>query len=249
MSTIRDIIKITMQKMGVLAAGEDVSDQDGDDARAHFALMVDGMATHPMITPIVTVVSKVLVVGQADYTIGIYPAPAPDPLPSNHIEGTQPVEYLSAFIRDASGTDCQIRMIPQNEYASISRKLISARPSQLYVQQGWPLTLLRLDTAPHDTEQLFLTVKKPLADFIATSTINTEINLPPGYEQMFIYNLYIELASTWSKPIPAEVAYMARETMRRIKQQFNKPGTLKFSSHLTSLGRGNSGTYDITGGP
>lgn len=249
MSTIRDLLKIALQKIEVLAPGEDLEGQDAEDARQQFALMVDGFAVHQMLIPITTVVTKVLAIGQNDYTIGNYPDPVPDPLPDNHIETTHPIEFLGAFLRDSAGTDYPLMFIEQNLYNQVNRKDNTARPTQLYIQRGWPLSTLRFNSNPFSNDQLHLTVKKPLGDYIATSSLNSVVNLPPGYERFLVYSLAVELAPTWGKRVPPEIAVIAEDSMKRIKRAFNRPGFLTTSPHMSTRSRRTGGSYNIESGP
>ena len=141
-TTVGDIIRSAMRKIGVLAAGEPLPANEGDDALEVFAQMVDSWSTETLLIPVVNVVTKVLVENQPEYTIGIYPEPVPDPLPSNHIETARPERILSAFIRDRYETDYIQEIIDVKTFSRISRKTNASRPSRFYIREGWPMNTI-----------------------------------------------------------------------------------------------------------
>lgn len=248
METIRDLLTASLRKIGVLAAGETMSSANGQDAFTALKLMVDAMANESLLIPVTTVLTHTLIEGQPDYTVGIYPSPRPDPLPSNHIESAKPTEYLSGFIRDAGNTDYLIHsFIPANQYDAVGQKGISGRPAYLYVQDGWPMDTLRLVSAPYENDTLYLTCKLPLSELLPTTTINHTIDLPPGYKSMLLYNLCIELAPEWERSVSNEIAMLANKYRKEIKGQNFRAGKLRSDAPRSNYGRGRY--YNVDRGP
>ncbi len=71
-TTVGDIIRSAMRKIGVLAAGEPLPANEGDDALQVFTQMVDAWTNETLLIPVVNVVTFQLTNDISEYTIGIY---------------------------------------------------------------------------------------------------------------------------------------------------------------------------------
>ena len=246
--TVGDLIRSAMRKIGVLAAGEPLPAHEGDDAKQVFSQMVDAWSLESLLIPVVSVVTKQLVVGESEYTIGIYPDPQPIPLPGNHIETARPEKILAAFIRDPYDTDYIQEVIDVKTFSRISRKTNSSRPSRLYVRKGWPMNTILFESLPYADETLHLEVVQPLSVYLSTAGLTDVVNLPPGYEQVLIYNLCLELAPEWGKQITPLIATQAIEGKKRIKRANFRKLVLGMDRALVNQQRA-KGTYIIEQGP
>ncbi len=234
-----------MRKIGVLASGEPLPADEGDDALVVFRQMVDSWANETLLIPVVGVVTFPLVLDQAEYTIGIYPDAV---IPDNHIETARPQKIISAFLRDGTGTDYPQEIITVQTYDSISRKSNASRPSRFYVRQGWPLDTILFESVPYDNETLHLSVIQPLTDLLPVIGLTEEINLPPGYERSLTYNLCLELADEYGKQVTPLIVTNAVESKKWLKRQNYRPITLKVDRALTDNEKAR-GTYLINQGP
>lgn len=248
MATVGDIIRASMRKLGVLAAGEPLSADEGQDALEVFTNMVDAWTNETLLVPVVSVITHQLDQNQAEYTIGIYPEPRPDPLPSNHIETARPERILTAFIRDGYETDYQLSIIADATYAGISRKTNASRPSRLYVRKGWPMNTLLFESQPFTNEVLHMEVIQPLAEVLPTSSLVTEINLPPGYKKCLVDNLCLELAPEYGRDIATVVALQAVEGKKQLKRANYRKIVMRTDRAIASQRTG-KGTYIIEQGP
>jgi hypothetical protein len=245
---VGDIIRSAMRKIGVIAAGEPLPDNEGADAKDTLTQMVDAWSLESLLIPVVSVVTKQLVIGQAEYTIGIYPDPQPIPLPDNHIETARPEKILAAFIRDAYDTDYPQEIIDVKTYSRISRKTNSSRPSRIYLRKGWPMNTILFESLPYADETLHLEVVQPLSNYLSTVGLTDIVNLPPGYEQVLIYNLAIHLADEWGKAVTPSVATLAIEGKSRIKRNNFRKLVLGMDRAVYNQQRA-KGTYIISDGP
>lgn len=246
--TVGDLIRSAMRKIGVLAAGEPLPANEGDDAKIAFSQMVDAWALESLLIPVVSVVTKTLVVGESEYTIGVYPEPQPVPLPDNHIETSRPEKILAAFIRDPYDTDYPQEVIDVKTFSRISRKTNSSRPSRLYVRKGWPMNTILFESLPYTYETLHLEVVQPLSVYLSTACLTDVVNLPPGYEQVLIYNLAIMLSDEWGKQVSPTVATVAIEGKKRIKRNNFRKLVLGMDRALVNQQRA-KGTFIIEQGP
>lgn len=247
-TTVGDIIRSSLRKIGVLAAGEPLTDSEGQDALVVFRQMVDAWTNETLLIPVVGVVTFELLGDQAEYTIGNYAEPVPDPLPTNHIETARPERIIAAFIRDQYQTDYIQEIIDVNTYSRISRKTNASRPSRFYVRQGWPLNTILFESVPYAGETLHLEVIQPLSGILSTACLTDVINLPPGYERALIFNLCLELADEWGKTVSNLIAVNATEGKKWLKRNNYRPLVLGMDRAVATQKKG-IGTYIIEQGP
>ena len=245
---VGDIIRSSMRKIGVLAAGEPLPANEGDDALEVFAQMVDAWTNETLLIPVVGVVTFPLLADTAEYTIGIYPEPKPDPLPVNHIETSRPSKILSSFIRDQYETDYLVEVIDVKTYSRISRKTNTSRPSRFYMREGWPLNTILFDSLPYDNETLHLEVIQPLSEILPTTCLTDVINLPPGYIRALTYNLCLDLADEWGKQPSNVIAVSATEGKKWLKRNNYRDLVLGMDRAVATQRKG-IGTYIIEQGP
>ena len=243
--TVGDLIRSAMRKIGVLAAGEPLPANEGDDAKQVFTQMVDAWSLESLLIPVVSVVTKQLITGVSEYTIGIYPDVT---IPDNHIETARPEKILASFIRDAYSTDYPQEVIDVTTFSRISRKTNGSRPSRFYNRKGWPLNTILFESLPYADETLHLEMVQPLSGYLSTASLTDVINLPPGYEQVLIFNLAILLAPEWGKDVTPVIATMAMEGKSRIKRANVRTLVLGMDRALVSSQRA-KGTYIIDQGP
>lgn len=244
-TTVGDIIRAALRKIKVLAAGEPLPADDGQDAKEAFELMVDAWSTEKLLIPVVSQVEATLLEGVNEYTIGIWPSGTP---PTNHIETARPEEYLAAFIRDIYDTDYIQEIITVETWSRISRKTNTSRPSRFYVQQGWPLDTIFFESVPYQDETFHLSVIQPLAGILPTANLTDIVNLPPGYKRALIYNLAVDLADEWGKQVSPSIAVNATEGKKWLKRSNWRKIVLGMDRAVATQRRG-IGTYIIEQGP
>ncbi len=248
MATVGDLIRGSMRKIGVLAAGEALDAGEGADALTIFRQMLDGWSNESLLIPVVNTVTKTLIQGQSQYTIGIYPSPQPVPLPDNHIETARPQIIQNAFIRDTYSTDYSLTKMGGRFYSDISRKTTQARPSRYYVRDGWPLDTILFDSAPYTDDVLHLEVLQPLSEILPTASLVDVIDLPPGYERALVFNLCLDIADEWGREVTSTIAVNAVNSKKQIKRANKKDLTLRADRGAVSK-RSGLGTYIISSGP
>lgn len=247
-TTVGDIIRSAMRKIGVLAAGEPLPANEGDDALVVFRQMVDAWTNETLLIPVVGVVTFTLIGDHSEYTIGNYPEPLPVPLPDNHIETARPERIIAAFIRDQYKTDYIQEIIDVKTFSRISRKTNASRPSRFYIREGWPLNTILFESVPYDGETLHLEVIQPLSEILSTACLTDVVNLPPGYERALIFNLCLDLADEWGKTVTALIATNAVEGKKWLKRNNYRPLVLGMDRAVATQRKG-IGKYIIEQGP
>lgn len=246
MTTTGDIIRSAMRRIQVLAAGEPLPANEGDDGLETLTQMVDGWTNETLLVPVTSVVIFKLLSSISEYTIGIYDGPLP--VPENHIETARPEEFITAFIRDGSGTDYIQEIMDAETYARISRKVNTSRPSRFYVRNGWPLKTILFESVPFADEDLHLELIQPLSGILPTSSLTTIVNMPPGYERALIYNLCLELAPEYGKQVSPLIGAQAINSKKEIKKANYRPLVLGMDRAVATQRKG-IGTYIIEQGP
>jgi len=244
-TTVGDIIRSAMRKVGVLAAGEPLPADEGDDALKVFTQLVDSWTNETLLIPVVNVVTKQLIDGVSSYTIGVYSG---DEAPDYHIETARPERIISAFIRDSSGTDYHLKEMNSDQYSRLNIKDSVARPARFYLRKGWPTNEILFESIPYAGETLHMEVVQPLSEVLPAASLTEEINLPPGYERALIFNLCLDLADEWGKSPSAAVATHAVEGKKLLKRNNYRDLILRVDKAISTTRR-SMGTYQIQEGP
>jgi hypothetical protein len=234
--SVRDLIRLALKEINVLAAGESPAPEDEDDAFTILNLMLGtwGNKRHRIFSSVKE--SFTLVVGQTDYTIGL----------SGDFDTTRPLHVLQAYIRDASGNDIPVEVLEDRAvFEDIRDKDVSGRPYQLYFerlynsQQGNIL----LNRAPQTAETLFLVLWKPFGEF---GSKTEDVVMPPGYEEAIYSQLAIRLAPSFGKSVPAELAVKATNAVAAIDSVNLEIPEVPSDAPARALGRGRR--YNINSG-
>ncbi len=232
------IIKAAALKMQIIAQGDDLTPDEWFDMRLLFSLMIDAWSNESLLLPITSLITHKLDAG-SEYTIG----DGYDPR-HTHINSPKPIKYLTAYIRDTGGIDYPLEFADGHLYARVGIKGVVARPTKIYVRDGWPHDTLLFINAPYESDTLHIEVVLSLSSWLAHS----EIGLPPGYDRALLYNFCLELADGWGKDVSNMIALTAIESKKQIKRNNYRNPVLKVDQALTSRNV-RAGTYIISAGP
>lgn len=229
--TARNLIRRSLQLIGVVGQGEEVSADDASDALTALNDMLsswsaEGDSVFEEAKDMHTLTSAV------SYTIGS----------GADIDTVRPVRIVAAFTRSGN-IDYPIELKDQKFYASISQKSLgSSFPDYLYYDGGFPTGTIYLWPAPLSGTELHIYSQKLLTNI---ASLDTAINLPPGYDRAIRYNLACELAPEYGKPIPAKVEQIAIDSKKIIENanRINDEDLLTVDSALLR-----QDTFNIYGG-
>ena len=207
MPTVLEIITDAMQDAGIISSNETPNATDGQKAFRLLNRMLDADSTEDLM--IYQNVEEVfnLVSGQQTYTIGT----------GGDFNTTRPVNVTRAYMRDVTGNDLPVEILPYQVYADIISKPIgSTLALGLYYDSGFPLSNINLWPVPTGTTyRLVLWSWKLLTSF---TTLADQVSLPPGYEDYIESNLAVKCCMAFSRPIPAELAVWANESKAKLKR-------------------------------
>ncbi len=175
-----------------------------------------------------------LVVGTASYTIGTGGA----------FNTSRPNRIQDAYLRDTD-SDFPLEIRNLKNFNDISDKTNDGRPTQVHYLNEFPLGKILFNLDPDKIYTAFLDLWKPLSTF---ANINTEVSIPPEYEEALIYNLVVRLAPEHDSTLPREVVAIAVDSLKAVKRFNSKPSEEVLFTDLPINGR--LRRFDIeTGGP
>lgn len=227
--TARELIRRALLLFGAVDQDEAVDATEANDALASLNDILEGWSANGDAIYQETKESFPLT-GAGSYTIGS----------GGDFNTIRPTKIITAFTR-SGGLDYPLELIDQKFYAEITQKSLgSSHPSYLYYDGGFPLGTIYL--WPTSSYELHLYSMKPLTSI---TSLDTTINLPPGYAKAIRYNLAVELAPEYGKMASPDVQRIATESKYDIDtaNRLNDQDRLRVDSALLR-----TETYNIYSG-
>ena len=227
-----------LRLIGVLAAGEEASQTEHEDALDRLNGMIDGFNNQNFTVSLLEdrVYSPPLNGWTSKITIG-------SDLTNTFVE-TAPMSIQSAFFRDIAGVDYKMTPMGINEWADMVWKNIVAPPLKYHENYYGHNLALQFDTVPYANYTLHLICKLPYAgNYKPTDNIDWDY----GFEEMLRYQLAVRLAAEYGVQLRAEVAVFAQGLMQNIKRRNADNKTLNVDAGLQQ-GTKRFGYYDIISG-
>jgi hypothetical protein len=130
----------------------------------------------------------------------------------------------STYFRDpTTNVSYGIKFINQLQYNNIAVKTVqSTYPQVMFVNMTFPNITLSVYPVPNRMLEFHFISVQPLAN---PTTLETNLEFPPGYLRAFRYNLALELAPEFNVEPPAEVRRVAMYSKRNLKR-INNPHDL-----------------------
>jgi len=198
--TVQELIESSLRTIGALAKGETLESEDANDGLEALNMMVSTLSLDRNIIFARTEESFTLTVGEKAYSIGT--------------NTTRPIKIEAAWIEDSEGYDKMLRIRTADEYNDISDKELQSEPDYLYYDPQNPLGHIYLYPVPDEADILHTDSWKPMSSF---ASLTTTVSFPPGYEEMFKYNLARRLAPDYNRQLPPDVRELAEETLAAVK--------------------------------
>lgn len=220
-----------MRLIGVLASGETPSSAEAEDGRTILNQMLDSWSAEKLM--IFTNVRTVLTPGSLKqaYTLGT----------GGDFSVARPprIDSMSVLITSSTpNIELPIKMLTDEEWQQIPVKDVSsAVPTQVWDDGGFPLRTLSFWPTPNVSLSFVMYAWTALQQF---ADLTTDYTFPPGYLKALRYNLAVDLAPEFGRPVPAEVAAQAVMSKALLKTM-NVQETLLMCDPAVS-GRG--GYYD-----
>jgi len=205
MTNARAIINQAARKIHVLGRGQVMDADEYQDAFEVLNTMLGSLSTN---TGLIFNNSRETfpLTGAQSYTIGVGAV----------FDTVAPILIQSAYITIGT-VDYPLRQMNADEYANVAFKTLSGIPDSFYYEKNTPTA--RIFIYPVGTSYtLTLYGLKP---FTAFSNLTANYDLPPGAEDMLVYNLAVRLASEYEKEASATVKQTAVQTLRNV-EAYNK---------------------------
>jgi len=238
-ATVNDLIEASLREINVLAAGEVMPAEDAIDGLAALNRLRDKWAAERLMIYTTTRTTWTIVASTGQYTVGT----------GGDVNIVRP-NFLDrvGYIDTAQSPDLE-RILPRHteaSYAGIEQKEDdSTYPTSWYYNPTFTSSLGTLDFFPVPTgSTLEGVLYSPTA--IATLAGTDTVTLPPGYEQMIVKTLALELVPSYGKQPHPMLVQQAQDAMAVVKRSNERMRDLRIDSGAL-IGAGAHG-YDIREG-
>ena len=211
MATAQTIIDRSLRLIGAIASGASPTTAESNDGLTALNAMISSWQTEKLFVYAFVDTAFALSVGDASYTVG----PA-----GNFALTPRPSKIEQCFVRQ-SDIDYAVELIDKARWYGIPDKTTTSDiPQYAYYEPSLTTGTLQLWPVPSVANSLHIVTWTTLAELAALST---SITLPQGYERALAYNLAMEVASEYEKPVPDAVARIAMESKANIKRANIRP--------------------------
>lgn len=202
MTTARTLIKKAMQKVGILVKSEVPDDDEANDALDSLNALIASWSNYSY--NITTRVRETFSLPTTtNITIGT----------GQTFNTTRPIQIVDAYC--SQGTiDYPMEIVNAEQYDSISFKSIQGRPQYLSYDNGYPTGNINVYPVSSGGYTLTILSEKAITGF---ATLDTELNLPEGWERALVYNLALELAPEYGQQPDGSVVKIAADSLGAIR--------------------------------
>lgn len=243
-TTARDLIQDALEKLGVYAPGETMSDADAQRGLTVLSDMLDSWSNESLTCFAITEQSVALVAGTSAYTIGS----------GGTINLTRPLRLIegpgAAYILDGNSNKYPLDVVPQDKWNMIGNtggQVNANVPNTLFYDPQYPLGILNFYPQPNVGG--YTAYWDSYLQLTDPSALTSSITLPPGYNAALKANLAV-----WLKPyftgaqLDPDVREQARETKAIIKRTNIRTNEALYDSEIVSRSRGAYNPYTDRGG-
>jgi hypothetical protein len=183
MATVRQLIEDSLVEISVLADGESMGASQGQRALRKLNQLIETWSADGFL--VFKTIQESLTVSTSGATIG-----------SGQTLNTEaPIQIESAKI-SLNNLDYDVELISSQEYAGISSKSQTGRPTRLYYEGRGTGAKIYLWPVPDQSYTLKLFSQKKIASF---SDLSETVTLPPGYEALIVSNLAMALCPSYGQ--------------------------------------------------
>jgi hypothetical protein len=244
----QDIITNALLLTGAIAAGETPTATELADGLYALNDLIDGWQVEDLMIPTQARVRLTVVPNQNAYWLGTLTTGLPtinemviQPglVDLDGMQTVRPTRILQATCIDTSVTPPGAAALNVHTLAEFDqlnpRNPPALLPTTVFYGPYYPNGLLILYPTPTSaTLWLSLVVDQLLQSF---ATVTDTVFFPPGYARALRYNLAVELATQFGKPLPQQVAEIAVAAKQRIQDRNLNPQRLKSEMYKARLER------------
>lgn len=192
----QDIIQSAFRVAGITGKKEAPSADEMQDGLQALNFLVDNWSAKRLLQSALVRESFPLVSGKQSYTIG----------PGMNFNTACPLSIDWAFYTDGFGIKRGLDIITREQFDSLEdSQIVSAPPTALFFDPGATQQVSQSGTiflyfTPDGSTSYTLTIEsqKPFTEF---ATLTTAFTFPPSYLRAFKWNLALELADEYGRPV------------------------------------------------
>lgn len=223
----RDIIKRSMRLLSILGDSEEPTDSEAEDGLNALNAMLDAWALEKLMVYQILQENFPWPAATASRTIGS----------AGNFNTTRPIKIEGGFTRDSSNNDYPFRVIEREAFDALELKSQPAfTPDFLFYDPGYSLGTIYLYGVPSGSLTLFINSR---LQFSQATSLTAQLSLPPGYKRAIEYNLAVEYAPEFNKPVPPSVEKIAVQSKRAIKGVNKTTLISQIDPAVTGVRRGN----------
>lgn len=242
--TLRDVITASLRLIMAIDSNQTVDGSMIADGLYTAQEILDSWNTEGGMIYSQTLSTFPILAQKTVYTIG--PDLTNGVNPPDFIVPNRPQNLLFASFQPPSVSpviDLPLKIVDSVEYAQvIAKKIGSGVPQLIYLDYTYPVGNLYLWNQPNQGGNLVLTYWNQLPSFGLTLDTVFTTTFPPGYMRLLRYEIAMNLAPEFGKPIPVDVATVADGIKRNI--MINNT-TSEFATYNVPTG---PGVYDAVSG-
>lgn len=204
MPTAQAQINRTLKLINVIADGETPSATESNTSFTALNSMLELWNIEQLTVYQFQDETHTLTAGVGSYTIGS----------GGDISTVRPVRIQGAYVRDSDGNDYPLDVINKDDYDRTLDKSQGGFPTIIFYDPAFPLGTINLWPVPDGANTLHVKTWKPFSSF---ATLATDIDLPPGYDQLLVYNLAVLLGAEFNVPVRQDVLKIALDTKAKVE--------------------------------
>lgn len=238
MTTVRDLINLSLKEAGVLGIGQTAHAEDVNDAFVLLNNMIGQWQARRWLVYSLKD-SSITANGSISYTIG----------PGGDFNMARPDKIQSAFIRQPlipsnNPVDFPLTQIFSREgYSQIATKQLKSFPKYFFYDNSWPRGNLFVWPVPTSIYDIHITTK---ADLQVFTNLSDTINLPPEYFEALHYNLAVRLRPMYQLPPEPSITQLAKVSLNTVRNANAQVQSLDIPQALTSGGHYNVYSDQVT---
>lgn len=238
MTAVLDICTTALKEIGVIAAGEPLTAEDGADALAMLNRRIDQMAAERLTIYVISKTLFTITPSLGTYTVGTgFAISRPRPMFVTRVN----------WIDTSTSPDTEYPMfeLTEDEWGAIVQRDTEATiPGSYFYEPTFPNGTLHLYPVPTNSNmQGAFYAPAAVTGFAA---LGDTFALPPGYEEFLVTDLALSLCPSYSKQSSQELRDRAKEARAIVKRSNSTAKALYFAADSLING---GGRFDIyTGG-
>lgn len=210
--TLKELIYGALRAVGVISNAETPSADMIADAQTVLNMLLGSWGAERLVPYVTVSESLTLTISKGVYTIGITS-------PASDFPSVRPIRIESAYVT-VSGVDYPVYMTSRDRYNEISAKTTEGTPSKLYYSPEYPAGKIYLYPEPLAAYTLHIDSWKPMSEL---TVLTDTINMPGEFIRALRWNLAVELAPEFGKPIDPLIYKQAQDTLTILKRLHSYP--------------------------